>query len=88
MFRSSGSSLEGFRDSVTERLAQLLSDWISVTAPEKQISELFFKTIAGFYIGAIEQLLVRKIAPEQDADQFRVFLKFICGGWSAVLKDE
>jgi hypothetical protein len=69
-------------------LAQLLSDWISVTAPEKQISELFFKTIAGFYIGAIEQLLVRKIAPEQDADQFRVFLKFICGGWSAVLKDE
>lgn len=88
LFRSSGSSLSDFKGRVTAALADLLSDWISHAAPEKGISEFFIRTIAGFYIGAIEQMLEEGITKQQAAEHFEVFLNFVYGGWNTLLKSE
>lgn len=85
LFRSSGASLSDFKGRVTKLLADILDDWISHLAPDKDISAFFICTVAGFYIGVIEQILADGITREQAAEHFDVFLKFIYGGWSVVL---
>jgi hypothetical protein len=87
LFRSSGSSLSDFKVHVTQSLADLLTDWIYHAAPDKGISEFFIYTVAGFYIGAIEQMLAQCLSKEQQPRQFEVFLKFIYGGWNTVLNN-
>jgi AcrR family transcriptional regulator len=85
LFCSSGSSLTGFKDRVTKGLADVLLDWISFAAPDKGITDFFVQTIAGFYIGAIEQMLAQNVTKEQADRHWDVFLKFVYGGWNAVL---
>lgn len=85
LFRSSGSSLSGFKDSMTKDLADVLSDWVSYAAPEKEISEFFIQMVAGFYVSAIEQMLANRVTGEQGARHFNDFLKFVYGGWKSVL---
>lgn len=85
LFRSSGSSLSEFKASVTEAMADVLSDWISFAAPEKGIPRFFIRTVAGFYVGAIEQMLAQGVTLGQAAGHFEVFLRFVYGGWHALL---
>jgi AcrR family transcriptional regulator len=85
LFCSSGSSLSKFKDQATGALAEVLSDWIAIAAPDKGISEYFIQMVAGFYIGSMEQMLARGITKDQAASHFEVFLKFVYGGWKAVL---
>ncbi|HOO27705.1 MAG TPA: TetR/AcrR family transcriptional regulator [Lachnospiraceae bacterium] len=85
LFRSSGSSLSGFKDRVTDMLSVLLISWITHAAPDKEISEFFIRSVAGFYIGVIEQMLSQGLTREQAAEHFEVFLKFVYGGWNTVL---
>jgi TetR/AcrR family transcriptional regulator, cholesterol catabolism regulator len=88
LLRSSGSSIADFKSRVTEALADILEDWISHAAPSKGIPEFFIRTVAGFYIGAIEQMLAEGITKEQAAGHFDVFLKFVYGGWNTVFNKE
>jgi TetR/AcrR family transcriptional regulator, cholesterol catabolism regulator len=85
LFSSSGSSQAGFREEIIESLTDLLADWVAHAAPNRDISRLFIQMVAGFYITSIEQLLSQDIPLERSAGQMQVFLKFIYGGWNAVL---
>jgi AcrR family transcriptional regulator len=85
LFCSAGSSLAGFKAEVTRQLAKLLADWVAIAAPDKKLTDLFINSIAGFYVGAIERLLAEEITRERAAEHFDEFLKFVYGGWKAVL---
>jgi len=85
LFRSSGSLLSDFKERVTDGLASLLIDWISHAAPDKGISPFFIRSVAVFYIGVIEQMLVQGVNREQVSRHFEEFLKFVYGGWENVL---
>lgn len=85
-FRSSGSTLYGFKDKLIEEMANVLSNWISYVAPDKNISSFFIQTVAGFYIGSIEQMLAKDVTAGNAGCHFEVFLEFVYGGWNAVLK--
>ena len=85
LFRSSGSTQSGFKEGVTKGLAEVLSDWVSHAAPEKEISEYFIQMVAGFYVNAIEQMLAKDVTAGQAAGHLNEFLQFVYGGWKAVL---
>jgi len=85
LFCSSGSALSGFKDEVTRDLADVLFDWVAYAAPDKGISRFFIQTVAGFYVGAIEQMLSQGLSAEKMAENFETFLEFIYGGWKAIL---
>lgn len=85
LFYSAGSSLSGFKNNVIEQLATVLMDWIRITAPKNEVSELLIHSVAGFYVGAIERLLWEEKAKEQASGYLNEFLKFIYGGWNAIL---
>lgn len=88
LFRSSGSSLTDFKERITKSLADILADWIYHAAPNKGISEYFIHTVAGFYIEAIEQILMQSLSKEQVVGQLEVYLKFVYGGWNAVFNNK
>ena len=69
-------------------MADVLSNWVSYAASDQVISDFFIQTVAGFYIGAIEQILAEGIQKKQAAENSEVFLKFIYGGWNAILNQK
>jgi AcrR family transcriptional regulator len=85
LFCSAGSSLSGFKNEMIEQLSKILMDWVRITAPEKEISELFVRSVAGFYIGAMERILLEEKTAEQAAIHLNEFLSFVYGGWSSLL---
>jgi AcrR family transcriptional regulator len=85
LFYSSGSSLAESKEHAIRLLTGLLEDWLQNAAPESDIPQFFIQTIARFYIGAIEQMLLLGFTKEQAEIQFEAFLQFVYGGWSAVL---
>jgi len=85
LFRASGSRLSDFKDRVTSMLADVLSDWLAHAAPQKEISAFFVQMVAGFYVSAIEKMLVSNMADAEAAGLFNEFLMFIYGGWKSVL---
>jgi AcrR family transcriptional regulator len=85
LFHSAGSSLSSFKNVVIRELAAVLEDWIKCTAPDKEIPDLFTRSIAGFYVSTIESILLEEKTREQVAENLDVYLKFIYGGWNAVL---
>lgn len=88
LFRSSGSSLTDFKERITKLLANILADWVCHVAPNKGISEYFIHSVAGFYITAIEQILMQNVSKEQVVGQLGVYLKFVYGGWNAVFNNK
>lgn len=85
LFQASGSKLSGFKDTVTVLLAEVLSDWVAYAAPKKEISSFFVQMVAGFYISAIEKMLINNITCAQASEHLDDFLKFVYGGWQSVL---
>ncbi len=85
LFHSSGSSHSGFKEHITKGLADVLKDWVSYAAPEKKLSDFFVQMVAGFYVGAIEQMLANGVTAGQAARHFNEFLRFVYGGWKSVL---
>jgi AcrR family transcriptional regulator len=86
LFRSAGSSLSNFKDCVTNDLADVLADWVAYAAPERKLSRFFIRMVAGFYVGAIEQMLAKGVTAEQAAEHLNEFLHFVYGGWRSVLQ--
>ena len=85
LFRSSGSSFSDFKGHVIEALSQILLDWLSHAAPDKKISMFLTRSVAGFYIGVLEQMLIQDVSEEDVERHFEEFLNFVSGGWKAVL---
>lgn len=85
LFQASGSKLFGFRNQLTELLADVLSDWVAHAAPQKTISAFFIQMVAGFYISAIEKMLADNMTGAEAAGHLDEFLKFIYSGWKSVI---
>jgi AcrR family transcriptional regulator len=85
LFRSAGSSLAGFADEVADGFTDVLADWLSAFAPLRAPSRLFIRCVAGFYLEAVERMLLAKPTAEQAAAYMGEFLKFVYGGWNAIL---
>ncbi len=84
-FHSAGSSLSHFKSGIIEKLAQILKEWARIASPGKEISDLLTYSVASFYICTIERILLEDVAIEQGPKYMDEFLKFIYGGWSALL---
>ena len=85
LFHSVGTSLSKFKNNVINELAAALMDWVQCTAPDKKIPDLFIRSVAGFYLNTIEGVILEEKTREQVAENLDVYLKFIYGGWSAIL---
>lgn len=85
LFQSSGSSLSEFRDYIIRALSGILLGWVSAAAPKASVSELFTRSVAQFYIGSVEQMLLLDLPPEEVTANSSFFLFFTYGGWKAVL---
>lgn len=83
-FRAAGSSMAGFRESVTRTLAGLLTQWLTAEAPGKVPSAFFVRSVAGFYVGTVERAIAEGAAPDEGT--MRDFLNFVYGGWKAVMQ--
>lgn len=85
-FNSWGSSLSGFKGQLIDSLADILEDWVKTIAADKGLSRLFIRSVAGFYINTIEQLLLEDKTRELTAGNLDEFLRFVYGGWNNILK--
>jgi AcrR family transcriptional regulator len=85
-YKTSGSSLAGFQNYVTDALADVLCGWVDVIAPEIKLSKFFLRFVAGFYVSGMEQMLRANVSKEQAAGHMKEFLPFIYGGWKNVLR--
>jgi AcrR family transcriptional regulator len=85
MFYSAVSSQAGFLESATGKMAGVLGDWMRYFLPERNLSEFFVEMVAGFYVGSVAQMLARDVSMQQATTHMSEFLRFIHGGWSAVL---
>ena len=84
-FRAAGSSLAGFQHRLIQSLADALESWIIAVAPQKTLSKLFYRSVAGFYVSTIEQMLLDTSALNNTERHLDEFLKFAYGGWSNIL---
>ncbi len=84
-FCSDGSSLAGFKNGLVRSLADTLRDWVGRISPQTALPELFYRSVAGFYIGAVEQILLDGNVMKNAGLQMDAFLKFVYGGWSTIL---
>ncbi len=85
LFCSSGSPLAGFKDDVIHALSGILNSWANQISLAGHVPEFFTDMVASFYIGVMEQMLLKGISQEQAQEHFGAFLQFVYGGWSAVL---
>lgn len=85
LFHSAGSSLAGFKDMVIERFSDILSEWLKHAMPQKSISRLFVRCVAGFYVQIIEQLTLAGVDRAQAEMHMAEFLKFIYSGWAGMM---
>lgn len=84
LFCSGGSSMEGFQKDAVRTLSDVLWKWARATAPEAAVTELFVLSVSRFYLGAIEEMLLKSYTTEQAALELPPFLAFAYGGWRAV----
>lgn len=86
LFRSGGSSLAVFREEVAESFTGVLTGWLAAAEPGRVTSRLFVRCVADFYMAAVERMMLERPSREKAAEYMGEFLKFVYGGWSAVLK--
>ncbi len=85
LFHSAGSSLSKFKNDIILELSAVLTDWVRCAAPDKNIPDLFVRSVAAFYVSTIESILLEEKTKAQVVGNLDVYLKFIYGGWNAIL---
>lgn len=84
LFKAQGSSLEGFKHQVLDRFTEILLAWTRSIRTDNGVSELFVRTVCGFYLNVMEQLFLT--GPPSDMDKFlSEITTFVYHGWSKVL---
>lgn len=86
LFHSGGSSLEGFKDEVTEQFTDILTGWFGASVHATTPSRLFIRCVASFYITAVEQILLERPSGTMAARYMGEFLKFVYGGWNSLMQ--
>ncbi len=85
-FKAAGSSLDGFKNMLTQKIAEIATSWVTTLWPGKSVSSMFYRASAGFCVSALEQLFGDRTA--QNVEQYMdEFIKFLVGGWYALLND-
>ncbi|MDC7125265.1 MAG: TetR/AcrR family transcriptional regulator [Spirochaetales bacterium] len=88
LFKSAGSSLEKYKTQIIKKLAGILRLWFSNEAPEKELPNFFFKSIAGFYITTIEEIIAGDLTAKEAAGFAPPFQQFVYGGWKNIIQEE
>jgi AcrR family transcriptional regulator len=88
LFRSAGSSLGGFREEVAEKYTDMLMNWFAGVMPGRAPSRLFLRCIAGFYMEAVERMMLEKPTREKAGEYMGEFLRFVYGGWNSLMRPE
>ena len=86
LFQSGGSSLQDFKDEVTGEFTEVLRGWFCAVLPGREPSALLIRCVANFYIIIIEQMLRERSSPEQAEKYMAEFLRFVYGGWHALME--
>ena len=87
-YKAAGSTLSEFQNDVTDSLADVLGGWVAVAAPEAKLSKAFLRSVAGFYVSGMEQMLRSNETMEQAAAHMKEFLPFVYGGWRNILQSK
>lgn len=85
LFRSGGSTLEGFRQEVQEKFTDVLTGWFAEALPGRAPSRLFTGCVAGFYVSVVERMMLERPSREKAEGYMGEFLRFVYGGWTAVM---
>jgi len=92
LFRAQGSSLENFKNEVTDVFTDIMDSWVRSVSPDKEISRLFVRCVSNFYISTVEQTILYGKAYGASKDQFGKILKeftdFVYNGWKGVFQQE
>lgn len=86
LFQAQGSSLDNFKDKITEIFTDLLYEWVESIRPDKGISRFFVRCVANFIIGGIEQTIKYGITKEQVSMGQHEFISFLYHGWKGVFE--
>jgi len=91
LFKSTGSTLENYKNDMVDRYARITLNQIKEEAKKQEninaeVSEFFVFTICSFYLNLIDGI----IKSNQTKDQMKLYaeemLDFFFNGWKAVLK--
>ena len=85
LFKSQGSSLEGFKQELLEKFTDNMCEWVKSINQEKDISRLFVRCVCNFYIGMVEQAILYG-KPEEMQKFSHEFTDFIFYGWKGLLQ--
>lgn len=86
LFHAKGSSLENYKNELTDTFTAMMCRWVKTIRPDKEISRLFVKCISYAYLGSIEVLLVNGVFKEQAEQLKGEALSFIYHGWQGVFR--
>jgi len=86
LFKSQGSSLEGFRYEVLEAFTDNMCEWVRSIRPDKEVSRLFVRSVCSFYLSLIEQAILYGKSPEEVQQFGQEFTSFVYHGWNGILQ--
>lgn len=91
LFKSAGSSLENFRDEITDRHTKIGVEYIALMKkkyPEinGDISDFFIHTMSSWWISIIAELVMHDLSHNAIEDFIREYMEFGTAGWKKVMR--
>ena len=91
LFKSAGSSLENFRDEITDKHTQIGKEYIGLMKqkyPEinGKVSDFFIHTMSSWWISIIAELLMHDLSHEALEDFIREYMEFGTAGWKKIMQ--
>ena len=93
LFKSSGSSLENYREECTELHTRIGKEYIALMkekypAINACISEFFIHTMSSWWISIISELVMHDLSHRELEDFIREYMEFGTAGWGKVMRIE
>jgi TetR/AcrR family transcriptional regulator, cholesterol catabolism regulator len=91
LFKASGSSLENFRNEITDKHTQTGIEYIALMKqkyPEinGEVSEFFIHTMSSWWISIIAELVMHDLSHKALEDFIREYMEFGTAGWKKVMQ--
>lgn len=86
LFHTKGSSIENFRDEITNAFTDMMCNWVKSIQPDKEISRIFVKCISYFYLNCIELMILNGVSEEQVEKIQDELLGFVYNGWKGIFQ--
>nr|WP_321357629.1 TetR/AcrR family transcriptional regulator [uncultured Draconibacterium sp.] len=93
LFKSSGSSLENYREECTELHTRIGKEYIALMKEKyptinANISEFFIHTMSSWWISIISELVMHDLSHRELEDFIREYMEFGTAGWGKVMRIE